>query len=131
MPRFETDTLKWAQEPSPGVMLLNAHFFLLISKDTKGLVSPSLYLVRMSRPGVAGACVRGRGGRAGRGGLSGWRDSCKHGKCPEEPSGDTSSWNLGPFAASSLTVTLRAEGHRRNETTQQVTSQSRLDRSTE
>lgn len=67
MPRFETDTLKWAQEPSPGVMLLNAHFFLLISKDTKGLVSPSLYLVRMSRPGVAGACVRGRGGRAGRG----------------------------------------------------------------
>lgn len=40
------------------------------------------------------------------------RQSCKRGKCPEEPSGDTASWNLGPFAASSLTVTLLAEGWR-------------------
>lgn len=34
------DRLNWAQETSPGVMLLNIHFFLRISKDTKGLVSP-------------------------------------------------------------------------------------------
>lgn len=40
------------------------------------------------------------------------RQSCKRGKCPEEPSGDTASWNLGPFAASSLTVALLAEGRR-------------------
>lgn len=26
MPRFETDRLKWAQEPSTGVMLLNTYF---------------------------------------------------------------------------------------------------------
>lgn len=47
-------------------MPLNTHF-LLISKDTKGLVSPPVCDEKQAGSGVAGACVRECRGRAGRG----------------------------------------------------------------